>query len=687
MAVLSLDLKAFQRRIRLVRAWRTMAWGGTAGAGLGSVALGLDLWTNVIVPANLGAGLVLGGLFAGTLIGFILPVAARDVMRSVDRRAGLKDRLTTALDLADSADEMADAQRRDADRAAQSVHPKGVYPFRWSRTHTIWVIATVIAMSFQVMAMTGVGRLGSQLEQKADLASSAVQVRRIERELMNRSAQLPPTKIEEQLAAGMASLAEKLEKGKISREDALKEADKLAQKAEDAAKERASVAGTHLDNAENAAQQAQQRAFKEAGLREDQARKMDLSSEQRELLNRLVDAEEFENPVSTFDPATLRAAGMQNADQNLMGMNREQTEQVRQSLQNQMNELQARMNEGAMDSTQRQQLEQQVEDLKLSPEARQTLEQMQQPGQSAEQMADLAQRLQELAPNMSQEMQQALQQMAQQSMSPEQMQAMSEMLQQALENNTLNQEQMEQLQQQLEQQMTPEQMQQAQQQMQQMQQLMESLAANQDVRQALQQAMQSDQMQRVAEAMQGMREAQQNLQEGQGMSQQQQEQLQQQIEQAASGMNDPQLREQFRQQMQQAMEQMQAGTGNLQAAQQMMQALGQQAMRDAMQSAREGNDNQTGDLRGNITRDTMPWEPGGTTVRTGIRGERRESDANEDYVEVRAPAQNNGPSRVPYQQVLPQYRREAERSTTGNRLPKERRDRIREYYDSIQGKK
>jgi len=693
MAVLPLNVKAFSRRIRSVRAWHNLPSGVIAGSLLGGVAHGLDLWSNVIVSPWLGGSMLAAGTVLGAASGLFARLAPTDLYRSLDRRAGLKDRLVTALELAESDEAMAGAQRRDAVRASESLVPGSLYPFRWTRWHTAAVVALALSSGLQAMAITGFGRASSQASNQADLANSAVQIRRIERELKQTQAQLPPTDIEGQLAAGMDSLADRLERGKIDREEALAEADKLAQKAEDAASERAEMAGRHLDKAEDIAAQAQQRAFSEAGLREEQARELDLSTSQKDLLNRLMDAEQFENAPSRFDESTLRSAGLQNADRNLLGLNQQQTEQLRQRLQQEMAQMQQRMDQGAMDPAQRQALEQQAEQLKMNEETRQALEQLQQGGQTPEQAAEMAQKLLEQNPQMNEAMRQALQQMAQQqSLSPEQQQQLAEALKQALENNSLNPEQMQQLQEQLQNALTPEQMQQMQQQMGDMQQLMESLAASPEVQQAIQRAMQSPQMQEMAQTMQQMRDAQEQLQSGQGLTQEQREQLQEQIQQAAGALQDPALRQQFQQQMEQALSQMEAGTMSLEAAEQMMRSLGQQAMQDAMQNpqgqGQAGNDQQAGQRGQNTNRSEMPWENlPGNSVRTGVRGERRESDEQEDYIEVRAPAQNNGPSRVPYQQVLPQYRREAEQSMSGNRVPRHYRDRIRQYYDSIQQKK
>lgn len=693
MAVLPLNVRSFSRRIRLVRAWHNLPGGMIAGSVLAGVAHGLDLWTNVVVSPSLGGSVLMAGTLVGVASGFFARLTPMDLYRSLDRRAGLKDRLVTALELAESNDAMANAQRRDAVQVSESLVPGNLYPYRWTRWHTGAVVTLVLALGLQTMAITGYGRSPSQGANQTELANAAVQIRRIERELKQTQAQLPPTDLEGQLAAGMDSLADRLERGKINREDALAEADKLAQKAEDAAKGRAEMAGRHLERAEDIAAQAQQRAFAEAGLREEQARKLDLSTRQKDLLNRLMDAEQFENPPSRFDERTLRAAGLQNADRNLLGLSQQQTAQLRQRLQQEMAEMQRRIDQGAMDPGQRQALKQQAEQLKMNEETRQIVEQLQQGGQTPEQAAQMAQRLLEQNPPMNEALRQALQQMAQQqSLSPEQQQRLAEALQQALENNSLDPQQMQQIQQQLQSSLTPEQIQQMQQQLGDMQQLMESLAASPEVQQAIQRAMQSPQMQEMAQAMQQMRQAQSQLQSGQGLSAEQREQLQEQIQQAASALQDPALRQQFQQQMQQALRQMEAGTMSLEAAEEMMRSLGQQALQDAMQNpqgqGQAGNDQQAGQRGQNLNRSDMPWENlPGNAVRTGVRGERRESDEQEDYIEVRAPAQNSGPSRVPYQKVLPQYRREAEQSMSGNRVPRQYRDRIRQYYDSLQQKK
>ena len=75
-------------------------------------------------------------------------------------------------------------------------------------------------------------------------------------------------------------------------------------------------------------------------------------------------------------------------------------------------------------------------------------------------------------------------------------------------------------------------------------------------------------------------------------------------------------------------------------------------------------------------------ELSGETSSTAVIGE-WDNDRGEEYaVEIRAPAEV-GESSVPYQQVLPQYRKDAEQAIERSEIPREHEDRVKQYFDSL----
>lgn len=112
--------------------WVRAAWRAAAALpwGLGAAAL-LLLVRDVLPPAAPWAALAaaLGPSAIAFLVGLAAPLPPRAAALLADGRLGLRERLTTALDLVADDSPLAEAQRRDAARAAADVKPAAAVPF------------------------------------------------------------------------------------------------------------------------------------------------------------------------------------------------------------------------------------------------------------------------------------------------------------------------------------------------------------------------------------------------------------------------------------------------------------------------------------------------------------------------------------------------------------------------------
>lgn len=80
-------------------------------------------------------------------------------------------------------------------------------------------------------------------------------------------------------------------------------------------------------------------------------------------------------------------------------------------------------------------------------------------------------------------------------------------------------------------------------------------------------------------------------------------------------------------------------------------------------------------------------KPGeGETKPQQLSGQRREAGAD-DYVEVRGPASLGQRAQTPYGRVPNSYRRRAEQAIERNQIPKQHEKRVREYFESLGGKR
>ncbi len=78
-------------------------------------------------------------------------------------------------------------------------------------------------------------------------------------------------------------------------------------------------------------------------------------------------------------------------------------------------------------------------------------------------------------------------------------------------------------------------------------------------------------------------------------------------------------------------------------------------------------------------------ESAGKATPTAVRGRKRDIPGEEAYVEIRGPATTGNRSSVPYQKVLPSYKKRAEEAVNRQQIPPEHQQRVRKYFESLQG--
>ncbi len=124
--ILSL-IRRLARRARWARAVSRAA--AALPWGLGAAAL-LLLVRDILPPAAPWVALAVaaGPSLAAIVVGLAAPLPQRAAALLADNRLDLRERLTTALDLAGDDSDLAQAQRRDAARAAAEAHPTAAVP-------------------------------------------------------------------------------------------------------------------------------------------------------------------------------------------------------------------------------------------------------------------------------------------------------------------------------------------------------------------------------------------------------------------------------------------------------------------------------------------------------------------------------------------------------------------------------
>jgi len=211
-----------------------------------------------------------------------------------------------------------------------------------------------------------------------------------------------------------------------------------------------------------------------------------------------------------------------------------------------------------------------------------------------------------------------------------------------------------------------------------MEELAKKLEMSEDVQKALKELQEMKEFKEMQELMEQMEKAQQQMQEGEPLTDEQIQQMQEQMEQLAEQMKDPAAKEAMRQAMKEMIEQMKQGNIDAQTMQQMMSMMGMgpDGSGGKQGGAYQGEgENEKGD----------PMELEGKGKITAIRGERDEKRGQDAYSEIKAPTMVGSRTSVPYDKVLPGYKKTAESAVSNNKVKGKHRDRVREYFDQLSG--
>lgn len=140
-------------RYRLVRALRSAALGLALGAGLGLLLGAALIAGRLVLPAELAwlvGVLLLLGLVTGGLLGLAWPVPHLPTARRFDRQFGLRERLSTALELAErpQASSLTPLQLADTLEAARKIDLSRVLPLRlpWRSLAAAFVLCVLTAV-------------------------------------------------------------------------------------------------------------------------------------------------------------------------------------------------------------------------------------------------------------------------------------------------------------------------------------------------------------------------------------------------------------------------------------------------------------------------------------------------------------------------------------------------------------
>lgn len=229
------------RRRRLLRAWRGLWWGLTAGVGVYLLALAAYKLAPLPWTVVQAAGVVaLAAIGLGPAVGGWRPVGRDEAARFLDQRAGLQERVSTALEVSrvESAGRWRDLVVEDARARVAAVDPRRLLPVglpafvRW----TVLGLALCAGLGFVPEYRTA--RQRQQAADRAviqDVGRNLVQLSK--RDLTRKAPALENTR---KALENVGELGERLQSAPLTRQEALKDLAKstegLRQQALDLAK-------------------------------------------------------------------------------------------------------------------------------------------------------------------------------------------------------------------------------------------------------------------------------------------------------------------------------------------------------------------------------------------------------------------------------------------------------------------
>lgn len=300
------QLRRFALRVRWMSAWKGAAVGALVGALLAATWAILD-WAGVWFASWTGLALAFAGAtVVGVIVGLVRRVPVADLADSIDRRAGLQNRLRTALHHVDGAAEFDEPLLRDARNRLAGLQPGRLFPVRfgrlqWSAMGTAMVASAVFLLGGSPLFLSDAAR-----QERDELKEAAAKVERILRPV----AKIPEealTADERALAAEMRRFAEELKRRRLGKDEAMQKADDFAKRAEELARERFKEADKYFEKAESAWRKMEEAKLAEAGLQGADPEKMKLSEHQLDQAIQELDAqisklkEKLQNPNLTKD--------------------------------------------------------------------------------------------------------------------------------------------------------------------------------------------------------------------------------------------------------------------------------------------------------------------------------------------------------------------------------------------------
>jgi len=226
------DLVHMRRRIRLLLVQKRALMAGTAGAGIAMVLLIVSKWRYELGEPILLAGIIFFALIAGVVWGFLYKLNHFVTARATESRLDLKERLSSAVALADQDSEMIRSLIDDASRHMNGINPKEVFPYRFTKEMAAFGLMLVILFGTYFIPQIPALQSKDRREEVKVMKNEGKRLEKLAKNLEERVS--PDNEIAKQIAENMKKLGKKLQSGRMTRKQAILEMRKLDKDIKDA---------------------------------------------------------------------------------------------------------------------------------------------------------------------------------------------------------------------------------------------------------------------------------------------------------------------------------------------------------------------------------------------------------------------------------------------------------------------
>lgn len=229
---LELDLQRVRKRIKLLLAERY-------AFRTGAIAACVTILFSILSPRYFELGepivliaTVLTGVLAGAVWGLLRPLTPFVVARALERRLDLKERVSSAVALSSSSDDVVAALVDDAARHVGSVNPKEVFPHKFNRDIAAFCLAIIALSGIFFLPQMPAFQSKTRREEVKLMKEQGKDFQRIAKESLK---QVNPSNKEliKRVALNMDRLGKKLESGRMSRKQAMLAMNKLSKDIKD----------------------------------------------------------------------------------------------------------------------------------------------------------------------------------------------------------------------------------------------------------------------------------------------------------------------------------------------------------------------------------------------------------------------------------------------------------------------